>query len=107
MKRVLTPFLTLGLLAGSLVAAQTYKIQLSDPVHAGQAVLKPGKYLLEVDGSNAVLKDKAGNTIDVKAKVEQTSQKAAVTFVGMSGVDGEKKLDSVIPEGSQVRVVFE
>ncbi len=102
-----TRFLIVGLLAGTLVAAGTYKFQLSDNVRAGQAELKPGKYLLEVDGSNAVLKDKSGKTIDVKAKVEQTSRKSAVTFIDVNGDQGEKRLGSVTPAGGEVRVVFE
>ena len=89
------------------MAAETYKFQLSDKVKAGQTELKPGKYLLEVDGAKAVLKDKSGNAIAVNAKVEQTPNKANVTFVGITGDPGAKKLGSVIPAGSQVRVVFE
>ena len=99
--------LILGLLAGSLVAAETYKFQLSDKVQVGQTELKPGKYSLEVSGPNVVLKDKAGKTIEAKAKVEQTPNKSAVTFVGISGDAGARKLGSVIPAGAQVRVVFE
>lgn len=99
--------LILGLLAGSLVAAETYKFQLSDKVQVGQTELKPGKYSLEVSGANVVLKDKAGKTIEAKAKVEQTPNKSAVTFVGISGDAGARKLGSVIPAGAQVRVVFE
>jgi len=107
MKHFLKRFLIVGLLAGSLVAAQTYKIELSDKVQVGQTVLKPGKYLLVVDGTSAVLKDKAGSAADVKGKVEQVPQKAAVTFVGISGDQGAKTLNSIIPAGSQIRVVFE
>jgi len=94
-------------MVGSLFAAETYKFQLSDKVMVGTTELKPGKYLLEVDGANAVLKDKSGKAIEAKAKVEQTPNKANVTFVGITGDAGAKKLGSVIPAGSQVRVVFE
>ena len=45
----------LGLLAGSLAAAGTFKFQLSDKVQVGQTQLKPGQYVLDVNGSAAVL----------------------------------------------------
>jgi len=107
MRHLFTRFLTVGLLAGSLVAAGTYKFELSDKVQAGQTQLQPGKYSLDVNGTTAVLKDKAGKTIDVKSKVEQTPNKSAVTFVGVTGDAGAKKLGSVILAGTQIRVVFE
>jgi len=97
----------LGLLAGSLAAAGTFKFQLSDKVQVGQTQLKPGQYVLDVNGSAAVLKDKAGKTIDAKAKVEQTTSKAAVTTYSLSGDPGALKLSSVTPGGEQIRVQFE
>ncbi len=107
MRHLFTLILTLGLLAGSLAAAGTFKFQLSDKVQVGQTQLKPGKYSIDVNGSTAVLKDKAGETIDVKAKVEQTTNKAPVTTYTTSGEPGAKKLEAVTFGGSQVRVVFE
>lgn len=107
MERLFTRLLTVGLLAGSLAMAATFKFQLSDPVQAGKTQLQPGKYSLDVSGQTAVLKDKAGKTIDVKAKVEQTTAKAPVTTYAISDEAGAKKLASVTLGGSQLRVVFE
>lgn len=107
MKLIFARLLTVGLLAGSLAFAATFKFQLADPVQAGKTQLKPGTYSLDVSGSAAVLKDKAGKTIDVKAKVEQTASKAPVTTYSISDEGGARKLASVTMGGSQLRVVFE
>jgi hypothetical protein len=105
MKQFLTRFLIAGLLTSSLLVAQTYKIHVVDKVQVGSTQLTPGGYLLEVDGANAVLKDKAGNTIDSKAKVEQTSQKAPETSLEVN--TATQQLTAITPGGSRIRVVFE
>ena len=105
MRHLFARILTFALVAGSLVAAETYKIQFPDKVQAGQTQLKPGTYSLDVDGATAVLKDRAGKTIDVKAKVEQTPDKAPETLIGMRGEP--RKLGSVTLGGTHIRVVFE
>ena len=92
-------------MASSLSAAETYKFQLKSRVLAGQAELQPGNYSIVVDGSIAVLKDKKGKTIEVKAAVQQAAQKPVETEVGMKG--DPRKLSSVTPGGTTVRVVFE
>ena len=107
MERLFTRLLTVGLLAGSLAMAATYKFNLPDPVQAGKTQLQPGKYSLDVTGQTAVLKDKAGKTIDVKAKVEQLTTKALATTYSISEEAGAKKLASVTLGGSELRVVFE
>ena len=105
MRPLFARILTFALLAGSLVAAETYKFQLAGKVQAGQTQLKPGTYSLDVDGSTAVLKDRAGKTIDVKAKVEQTPDKAPQTLIGMKGEP--RRLASVTLGGTNIRVAFE
>jgi hypothetical protein len=107
MERLFTRLLTVGLLAGSLAMAATYKFNLSDPVLAGKTQLQPGKYSVDVTGQTAVLKDKAGKTIDVKAKVEQLGAKAAATTFGISDEAGARTLASITLGGSQLRVIFE
>jgi hypothetical protein len=96
-----------GVLAGSLLSAATYKVHLAEKVQLGQTQLQPGKYLLEVDGTNAVLKDKSGKTIEAKAKVEQTQRKANVTKIGVNTSQPTVRLESIEPQGASVRVVFE
>jgi len=107
MQRLFTRLLTIGLLAGSLAMAATYKFNLSDPVQAGKTHLQPGKYSIDVNGQTVVLKDKAGKTIDIKAKVEQLGTKALATTFGITDEGGAKKLASISLGGSQLRVVFE
>lgn len=105
MRHLFARIFTVALLAGSLVAAQTYKFQLQDKMQAGQTQLKPGTYSLVVDGSTAVLKDKAGNKIEVKATIEEQPNKAPQTSFGMIGEP--RKLGSVSFGGTHIRAVFE
>jgi tartrate dehydratase beta subunit/fumarate hydratase class I family protein len=107
MRQLFTRILTVSLLAATLAAAGTFKFELSDKVQAGQTQLQPGKYSLAIDGSTAVLKDSAGKTIDVKAKVEQLPVKANATLIGFGGTADAKKLVSVTPRGTNFSVVFE
>ena len=107
MKQFFVRLLTVGMLAGAIATAATYKVQLADRVQAGKSELQPGKYILDVDGTNAVLKDKSGNAIDVTAKVEQLPNKAPVTIIGTTGEAGAKKLASITLGRTQIRVVFE
>ena len=99
--------LAVGLLVCSLAFAQTYKFQITEKVQIGQTELKPGSYTVDVDGTKAVLKDKKGNTIDVKATVAQAPTKVNVTTFGFSPDPGTPKLTSVILGGTTIRVVFE
>jgi hypothetical protein len=107
MKHLFVRLFTLGLLTVSLVAAGTYKFQLSEQVKVGQTQLQPGKYSMNVEGTTAVLKDKDGKTIEVKAKVVEMPNKAVVTVVGLSPDSGVKQLKSIIFGGSRIRVEFE
>ena len=103
--------LVIGILAATLLAftaaAETYKFEIADPVKVGKTDLKPGKYAVDVDGDKASLKDKKGNAIDVKAKVEQAQGTAKTTLLGLSRDSGAQKLESVRPGGTSIRVVFE
>jgi hypothetical protein len=105
MRHLFASIFTFALLAGSLVAAQTYKFQLPEKVQAGQTQLQAGTYSLILDGSTAVLKDRAGNTIDVKSNIEEEPKKASVTLVGMRSEP--RQLASVTLAGTHIRVVFE
>jgi len=107
MSHLFTRILAVGLLAGSFVAAETFKFESSEALKVGHTQLQPGKYLLDVDGSTVVLKDKSGKAIDVKAKVEQTGNKANRTLLGLRGEPGDRKLGSVTPRGTNIRVVFD
>ena len=102
-----TRLLTVGLLAGSLAVAATFKFNLPDRVQAGKTQLEPGKYSLDVNGQAVVLKDKAGKAIDVKAKVAQNASKAPATTYAISEEGGVKRLSSITLGGSQLRVLFE
>ncbi|HTP89565.1 MAG TPA: hypothetical protein VMJ34_21600 [Bryobacteraceae bacterium] len=96
-----------ALLAGAVLSAETFKVNITDKVQVGQTQLQPGKYLLEVDGSSAVLKDKSGKAIDAKTKVEQTDKKASETKIGVKTSQATELLESITPKGGRVRVTFE
>ena len=102
--------LVIGILAATLLAftaaAETYKFEIADPLKVGQIDLKPGKYAVDVDGDKASLKDRKGNAIDVKAKIEQAQSTAKTTLLGISRENGGQKLESVRPGGTSIRVVF-
>jgi CO dehydrogenase/acetyl-CoA synthase delta subunit len=94
------------MLASSL-AAETYKFEISDKVKVGQTELKAGRYLVDVDGSKAVLKDKKGNAIEVKTSVEQAPSKVKATMLGMTRNDGVQRLESITLGGTDIKVKFE
>jgi hypothetical protein len=107
MTQLFTRFAIAGLLMSPLLLAETYKVRLTDTVQVGQTQLMPGRYLLEVNGSNAVLKDEAGKAIDANAKVEQTNGKASDTSIEVNTAQPPGRLVAVTPRGSHVRVVFQ
>ncbi len=63
-------FAMMALFGVWLLSAKTYTITVTDPSQAGTAQLKPGEYKLKLNGSQAVLTDTRGRTIDSVTKVE-------------------------------------
>jgi hypothetical protein len=105
--RTLTKRIALvALMAGAVVSAETYKFQLGAPATVGSTQLKPGHYVLDVNGNNAVLKTKSGKAIDAKTMVEKTDM-TRVTMVGIAGDNGASVLKDVTPAKSGIKVVFE
>ena len=97
----------LALVTISLASAKTFKFTISEIAQAGDVQLKPGAYKLEVDGSKAVLMDKDGRPIDVKAKVETVEVEFTFTAVYLSRADGPTRILCIYLENRRSRVAFE
>jgi hypothetical protein len=66
-------------------AAKSYDIELKAPVMAGKVQLKPGKYTLSIQGSNAVFTDKGKQSYVAPVKVENGTKKFRATIVDSDG----------------------
>lgn len=96
-----------GLLAIALASAKTYTFTISDPAQAGTAQLKPGEYLLRLDGAHVALMNKDGSQIAAAATVEETDRKFEQTSIITSDVDGIHRIESIQLHGSKNKVVFQ
>lgn len=105
MSTLLNRIVLVAFICGAVVSAETYKFQLGTAVSIGTTQLKPGRYVLDVNGNTAVLKDKSGKTIDAKTTVEKAGM-TTVTMVGLTGANGASQLKDVTPAKSGIRVVF-
>jgi hypothetical protein len=95
-----------GVLGVGLLSAKTFNFTVTSPTTAGSSQLKPGDYKLKVDGSQAVLMDRKGNTLDT-GKVEPADHKFNQTSISSSTASGANKLESIEFAGSNTKVVFE
>ena len=100
-------FSIFALLCVSVVSAKTYSFAVSLTVQAGYTQLKPGDYSLKVDGTQVVLKDNAGNQIDIVATLETADRKFDETAVFISKADGRNRIQWIQIGGSNTKVVFE
>ncbi len=85
MKKLTIVLATLGLAAAS--AAESYRVTLYQPTQINGKTFKAGDIKLDVDNGNVVVKQGKTST-ELKAKVEQGSEKFLRTTVG---VDGDTK----------------
>jgi len=85
MKKLTILFATLGLAAAS--AAESHRVTLYQPTQINGKLFKAGDIKLDLDNGNVVIKQ-GKNTTELKAKVDQGSEKFLRTTVG---VDGDTK----------------
>jgi hypothetical protein len=97
----------MALLGVSLLSAKTYTFTVTDAAHAGTAQLKPGQYTLKLDGSQVVLMDRRGHTIDTPTKVETADHKFSQTSILTSSANGANRIESIEFAGSKTKVIFE
>ena len=74
-----------GLSSIGIASAKAYTFALTAPTKAGTTVLKPGEYLVSVNGDQAVFTNEGGTSVSVPVKVEQSEKKFASTTVDTSG----------------------
>lgn len=106
-KRIAALALLSVLLASAKSGVKSYSFTIGDNAIAGNAQLKPGDYHIKLDGSQAVLTDRAGNQIDATTKVETADRKFPQTAVGTTGAEGGNKILWIQLGGTSYRVVFQ
>lgn len=96
-----------GLLSVGLMSAKTYNFTVTNPSVVGATQLKPGDYKLKLDGSQAVLMDRKGHTIETATKVETVDHKFNQTSIATSTQNGANKIESIELVGSKTKVLFQ
>ena len=91
-----------------LVHARSHQIILSEPTMAGSTMLPAGKYMVKLDGTNAVLlnvdKDK---TYTAPVKVESEAKKFDQTAVLTGTSGGESRIQAIEFGGSHTKLQFD
>ena len=91
-----------------LVQAKSHHITLSEPTMAGSTMLPAGKYMVKLDGTNAVLlnvdKDK---TYTAPVKVESEAKKFDQTAVLTGTSGGESRIQAIEIGGSHTKLQFD
>jgi len=77
--------MVLALAIVSAAYGKSYELNFANPVKAGKLELKPGKYLLTVDGDTAVFRDTHGRSDSTPVKVQSGSAKFKSTNVSYKG----------------------
>lgn len=97
----------LALVTVPLASAKTYNFTVNDPAQAGQAKLQAGRYKLQLEGSQVVLKDSKGHQINAAAKVEPAKRKFDQTAIITSKQNGADRIDWIELGGTKDKVVFQ
>ena len=75
---------------------KSYEIVLIAPTHAGNTDLRPGHYLVKVNGANAeFLNIDNSHTVQVPVKVETVNTKFGLTSVDTKTENGVDQLQSI------------
>jgi hypothetical protein len=102
MKKLTFAFAVLGLALAS--AAESYRVTLYQPTQINGKMFKAGDIKLDVDNDSVTVKQGKIST-ELKAKVEQTSEKYLRTTVG---VDGDtKSVKEIRLGGTNTKLSFE
>ena len=95
------------MVAGLLASAKTYTFSVDSVTQIGTARLKPGEYRAKVDGTQALLVDRAGRQIETTAKVESADHKFMSPAITVETKGGGPRILEVELGGTTSRVVFE
>ena len=98
---------TLAVFSLSVASAKSYQITVSNPTKAGTAQLKPGRYNVKVEGTNATFVEEGKNNgVTVPVKVKEGAKKFDGTRVH-SAKDGDvEKINEIELGGSKTVLEF-
>jgi hypothetical protein len=88
----------------ALASAKTYEITLPSPAKAGAVELKPGKYKVKIEGSQAVFTDAHNKSVTVPATVENADKKFGSTSLETASHDGIDTIQAIDLGDSNTRV---
>ena len=105
--RCLAILAAIGLVAGSALADQSYRITLSTVSKIGNIEFKPGEYKLVIDTPKVSLTNlNSGKAVELEAKVEDAETKTDHTAIHSTKVDGVAQISEIRIGGSKTRIAF-
>lgn len=90
---------------GLATAASAYHVKISDPTWVGTTELKPGDYLVQVDGDKITFKQ-GKKVIAVSAKVETSASKFSDTQMNIKTENGQAKLKELDLGGTKSKIML-
>jgi hypothetical protein len=103
MIRFAAMFLVLAL---SVMSAETYWLQIYQPMYLGGKELKTGEYKLDLQGDKVTLK-KGKVAVESKVKVETLDQKARSTTLVCNQVGDKLEVNAIQLKGSTTKLVVQ
>jgi hypothetical protein len=93
-------------LALSVISAETYTLDIYQPVYLGGKELKAGEYRLDVQGDSMTVK-KGKFAIESKVKVETLAAKARATALVCDNVGDKLHISAIRLKGSTTQLVVQ
>ena len=93
-------------LALSAMSAETYTLEIYQPVYLGGQELKAGEYRLDVQGDNMTLK-KGKLAVESKVKVETLAEKARATALVCDKVGDRLEISAIQLKGTTTKLVVQ
>jgi hypothetical protein len=104
MNKIVLSFATLALAVAS--AASGHRVKVFVPSLIGSSELKPGEYIIEMDGESAVIKDGKRTVQTSPCKVEENAAKYAQTSIIYSNADGKNHVQEIHLGGTKTKLIF-
>jgi hypothetical protein len=97
---------TFLILALSVMSAETYTLDIYQPVYLGGKELKTGEYRLDVQGDHMTLK-KGKLALESKVKVETLAEKARATALICDRVGDKLEISAIQLKGTTTKLVVQ
>ena len=105
--RCLAILAAIGLVAGSALADQSYRITLGSVSKIGNIEFKPGEYKLVIDAPKVRLTHlNSGKDVELEAKVIDAETNNNQTAIHSTKVDGVAQISEIHIGGSKTRIAF-